>query len=451
MPRAFSAASLSMRGVGSRPSGGAGKGVVWMATAGDGMDGLADPPDEVRCLLALAGGGPDEADMGAVAALGDCEAGWERVARAAVYNRVAPLAYGHLRESGLSRSVPRNALRVLESAYFRSLAGAVATRDPLAAVLRRFHEAGVPAIVLRGLALGERVYGDPALRPFFDTDLLVQTHAVPRAKRLLLDVGYHIEPHDVDPRYFEKHHLHLVFAGPTTVELHWALDHKYTPYAIDSAEVFVAASPGELAGAPAWWLSEEDLLLTLCVHLVKHCYYARYLPSGTDCLRHVLADGFLVWFADVDALVRRSGDTLDWEAVLDRARRWQISPVVSVALGLAVRWLHTPVPDEVLDAVPCVMAGGLERRLARRLLPSAGGDASLLSGEMRGDALFRPARLLDLLGYVAPPAAYVAWRYGAAGPLGLPLGYARHAVTAVAELGANGVDYLVYCRLRRRR
>jgi len=421
-----------------------------MATAGDGMDRPAGLPDEARCLLALAASGSDAAER-TIAALAQHQAAWERVARATVYNRVAPLAYVHLRDSGLSRTVPCTALRVLESAYFRALAGAVALRAPLAALLRGFHEEGVPAIVLRGLALGERVYGDPALRPFSDTDLLVHARDVPRAKHLLLDLGYRIEPHDVDPRYFEKHHLHLVFAGPTTVELHWALDHKYIPYAIDPAEVFATASPGEIAGVPALLLSAESLLLTLCVHLLKHCYYARYLSSAQGCLRQVLADGFLVLYADVDAVVRRNAETLDWRVIVDRARRWQIEPAVGVALGLVTRWFRTPVPDWVLDRLPPVMAGSLESCLAAKLFHSGGWGGVVRLGEMRPDALFRPARFFDLLNYVAPSPAYIAWRYGATGPVRLPLGYMCHAVTAAAEICESTFDYLLYCKIRRRR
>jgi len=422
-----------------------------MANVSDGERVLPDLANEVLCLLACVGTRFDETNLRTIAAFGQCEPDWSQIVRVAVYNRVAPLAYVTLRESGLGPAVPRQALRTLEVAYYHSLAGATAVRGNLAGLLHRFRQETIPALVLRGLLLGEQVYGDPALRPFSDTDLLVHARDVPRAKRLLLDLGYRIEPHDVDPRYFEKHHLHLVFAGPTTVELHWALDHKYTPYAIDPAEVFATASPGELAGVLALLLSAESLLLTLCVHLLKHCYYARYLSSAQGCLRQVLADGFLVLYADVDAVVRRNAETLDWRVIVDRARRWQIEPAVGVALGLVTRWFRTPVPDWVLDRLPPVMAGSLESCLAAKLFHSGGWGGVVRLGEMRPDALFRPARFFDLLNYVAPSPAYIAWRYGATGPVRLPLGYMCHAVTAAAEICESTFDYLLYCKIRRRR
>jgi len=422
-----------------------------MANVSDGERVPPDLANEVLCLLVCVGTRSDEMNLRTIAAFGQREPDWSQIVRAAVYNRVAPLAYLNLRESELGHAMPRQALRTLEVAYYQSLAGATAVRGNLAGLLHRFRQETIPALVLRGLLLGEQVYGDPALRPFSDTDLLVHKRDVPRAKRLLLDLGYRIQPHDIDACYFEKHHLHLVFAGPATVELHWALDHKYTPFAIDCAEVFATTSPGELAGVPALLLSAESLLLTLCVHLLKHCYYARYLSSAQDCLRQVLADGFLVLYADVDAVVRRNAETLDWRVIVDRARRWQIEPAVGVALGLVTRWFRTPVPDWVLDRLPPVMAGSLESCLAAKLFQSDGQGGVVRLGEMRPDALFRPARLFGLLNYVAPSPAYIAWRYGTTGPVRLPLGYMCHAVTAAAEICENTFDYLLYCRIRRRR
>ena len=75
-----------------------------------------------------------------------------------------------------------------------------------------------------------------------------------------------------------------------------------------------------VAGEEALGLTPEDLLLYLAVHLAVH---------------HGLAG--LLWYWDLFLVLDRWRDTLEWEAVVERASRWRVRVALYFALlGLAI-------------------------------------------------------------------------------------------------------------------
>jgi hypothetical protein len=370
------------------------------------------------CAAALRG---DAASWHIVEACADGVPDWAQIACLAVQNRVGPLVYSSLRSAGLGTLVPRTAMRELETSYFQSFAYCSLVERAVREMLARMGQEGLAVILLRGLALGETIYGDPALRPFSDMDLLIRREDLPRAKTILFDLGYRLPFGSVDARYFERNHLHLqLVKGGEVVELHWALDHKYTSFQIDYGEVFQDATAGRVAGVEALCLSPEDLLLTLCIHLVKHCTYSRNIPPGPELLDRVLADGFLILYCDVVALLRRAGTDLDWAAVVEKARRWQVESTVQPALAATARLFEAPVPSSVLTSLPAPKVGRLERAIrsstAAASLDGPHHDGHSFFAKWRdacASLVFRPVRALDLCEYLWPPAAFVAKRYGA--------------------------------------
>ena len=75
-------------------------------------------------------------------------------------------------------------------------------------LLRAFEQAGIDAVVLKGLALIARFYRDPGLRPMADVDVLVPPSDVERASELAVSLGWH-------PRYrLTPAFLRVKHAGP---------------------------------------------------------------------------------------------------------------------------------------------------------------------------------------------------------------------------------------------
>jgi hypothetical protein len=385
---------------------------------------------------------------------------WEWIVRVALQNRVGPLLYLTLRETGLHTLVPAKEMKQLENSYYLGLSRSTLFEQAVREVLLRFEEAGIGVILLRGLVLGETIYKDPALRPFSDMDLLIRKQDLARGREALLDLGYR-SAHSIDEKYFERNHLHLQYLrreGGVVAELHWALDHKYTVFNIDYTEIFDEALSGQLAGVEALLLPPENLLLSLCIHLIKHCYYTKYILPRPDFVELILSSG-LILYCDIAEVIRHYGPDLDWDLVVREARHWQVEPAVQPALASVAQLFDAPVPQAVLESLPPPKTGWLEGKILALAVEDLKGKraASRPSHplrkllDLRSDLMFRPVRTLDLLHYLWPAPRFVARRYNASNPMLVPLYYGLHLCKALGEVFLNLVDLVYYTRLKRHR
>jgi hypothetical protein len=267
----------------------------------------------------------------------------------------------------------------------------------LGRVLRRCRAAGLPVIVLKGPALAETVYPEPALRPFSDLDLLVRP-----ADRLAMDVLLR----DLGHRRLADEHtweFDIAWDGATLyeapagvhVDLHWSLltepRFAWSPGA--QAGVWERAVPLTVAGETALQLGREDLVLHLATHLAVH---------------HSLAGTLRYW--DLALVLERWGADLDWPVLLARIADWRVRRAVFFALRGAHGLFDAPVPPAVLAALrprgPRAAAlAALLRAVAPARLPRLEYLLTLLLAD----------RARDLRGALRqalwPPAAWLQARY----------------------------------------
>ena len=351
----------------------------------------------------------------------DAQSAWAEFVRQAERNRLAPLAYVHLKPLADAVPVPEAALRALRNAYGRALQSAELHHTELQRLLGFFRAAAVPAIVLRGLGTGRRFYGDTALRPFTDLDLLVPRDALRAARGRLERAGYALLDPRLPPRYFERYHLHVAYRHPESgimVELHHAVDHRYTPFLIDYAAVFRDAG-GDEVPAP----SREHTFLLDAVHLVKHVIGLPYTKDGGDALKQVRDEGCLILLLDLALqlpALRRS-----WPAVRETAARWNVERELAAVLRPLAALLGN-APD-----ARSVAPSAAERALYRAL-PALG--AKLAGRHPAG--MFRPARALDLWRYAFPGRRWLRAAYRAPIVVSAPVHPLRVASTVLANFAA---------------
>src|SRR5262245_37865064 len=84
---------------------------------------------------------------------------------------------------------------------------------------------------------------------------------------------------------------------------------------VDQDGLWRRARPFALAEGRSLALCPEDMLL----HLVLH------LTLGSDFAR-------VLWYADIDALIRRYANDLDWARIVDEAARWRIRALLDWSL-----------------------------------------------------------------------------------------------------------------------
>ena len=279
----------------------------------------------------------------------------------------------------------------------------------LAALLDAFDGAAIPVIPLKGPHLAEALWEDPGLRPFTDLDLLVRRADVPRAVELLGTLGYRALEWERPLAYELAHATAAVFvpaaADPSAfpVDLHWDLvgfPAGARPHGLDVEEVWARAERAEAGGRPVLRLAREDLLLYLALHLAVH---------------HPLAGA--AWEPDVALLLRRHGGDLDWERVVERARRWSVSGAVYLALRLVEERFSPGVPAAVF---PRLRPRGPRGLLLDRIGPRGWRPehlVALLVLDRTGDLA------QALLTAACPPPDWVRSRYGTRSAL---QGYRAH-------------------------
>lgn len=150
--------------------------------------------------------------------------------------------------------------------------------------------AGVPTFPLKGPALALALWGDPALRPSRDIDLLVPAADAEHAAGLLERRGYRREP--LSDGVARQIHLHDADRG-LVVDLHWNVTGAEMPFALPVAALWadrrrLATAAGELALLPAPWLALASALYLLkeyprveLVYLLDLWRLLATAPSGT--------------------------------------------------------------------------------------------------------------------------------------------------------------------------
>ena len=189
----------------------------------------------------------------------------------------------------------------------------------LARLLERFEGERIPVIPLKGPALAEALYPDPALRPGTDLDLLIRRETLERVDDLLLGLGYRRRPDAHSFQFDLSFDRATLYEAPSGihVDLHWGLvsDPRYSWGERESLTVWDRAVRVRVAGRNALGLGPEDLFLYLAVHLAVH---------------HALTG--LLWYYDLFLVLERRAGALDWEVLVERASRWRVRSALYFAL-----------------------------------------------------------------------------------------------------------------------
>lgn len=270
-------------------------------------------------------------------------ADWNEIAELAVRQGVAPLLFKHIKTSNTKADVPDTAWKRLRMAYFASAEWDRRLYRDLQTVIRCLRTRGIKVIVLKGAFLAEAVYGDAALRPMGDLDLMVRRAELPKAQTALLNAGSVLQEATCKASR-RRRSMGLWLSGGVAVDLHWTIVSASGSLSIDPDGLWARARPARIAAVNVLALSPEDLLLHLCVH-------ASFKDRFGNGLRHL---------CDITETIRCYQPEMDWEQVAERAREWGASRYVGLSLVLALELLGAAVPNGVLEQL---VPGGLDPRV----------------------------------------------------------------------------------------
>lgn len=201
---------------------------------------------------------------------------WQAVGRLPGKGPLIPLLYDTVRGEGL---VPAPIEEEWREVYYHSLLRSTRFFHQVTRVLRALKDVDCPVVVLKGAALAETVYGDGALRPMVDVDLLVPPSGVRAAEAVLTRLGYVPQLADPWPGFSQRYQNSMAYLHPSgrplpwMVGLHWHLFDVPYYRRIRPEGWFGRAQPARVAGVDTLVPSPEDHLVYLCGHLALHHQY----------------------------------------------------------------------------------------------------------------------------------------------------------------------------------
>ncbi len=293
-------------------------------------------------------------------------------------------------------------------------------RSELTAILRACRNRDLACAPLRGLALGEKLYGANALRPTGDIDLLVRRQDLPIIADLLAGLSYAGMEHR--PGFAGSFAYTLEFVkdrhGWVVVEPHWTL--AYPPFtdALDMEQVWSRCRRGRVAGIETWLLGDEDLLVHLCCHILHH-------GNNTP----------LLWWQELDLLIRQAGTSLDWDTVTEIAGQSGQSFFVAEVLRTIRSQFQTPIPPIAFDRLTAASSIPPMTNLLATAPRLNGREEFAQFVSLPG---FR-VKLRYAFGLLFPSPVYMVRRYGLTSRTQLGLSY----LTRLASICWDGLNWAI--------
>ncbi|MFC7452118.1 nucleotidyltransferase domain-containing protein [Insolitispirillum peregrinum] len=214
---------------------------------------------------------------------------WDAFVAGAARHRVEPLV---LRGAALvaAGSIPASAVRVLQTRVRQGTLGGLKQLGELLRLLGELTAAGIPALVIKGLPLSQKLYGDPFQRSAGDIDLLVPPDRYAEAHQVLISAGYlRLDSGDtvLPSRAVQSHSKDFSYRrGELVLELHVRLGEDPSSPEASFDVLWHRRDEVMLAGSPVACLGQADLLPYLLDHGARH---------GWDRL---------CWLADIALLLR---------------------------------------------------------------------------------------------------------------------------------------------------
>jgi hypothetical protein len=230
------------------------------------------------------------------------------------------------------------------------------------ALVTRLSQAGIPALVLKGIPLALTAYPHLATRPMSDADILIPPDQAPIAARVLEDAG--LTPHPYG-------------AWPPQINAGKAFVHR------DGWEVDVHTRVMRTNWAPE---AESDMWRA-GVPLLLHDVQAT-APALEDQLLHVLVHGLprnpmppIRWIPDA-MMILRNQRTFDWGRFDAQVRRRGLVLIARTALTYLRTEFDAPVPAAVMRSLERHPVGLKERiELRGHLIAGVPGMAAGVFGD----------------------------------------------------------------------
>ena len=218
------------------------------------------------------------------------------------------------------------------------------------------------------------LYRDPALRRMVDIDILVRPADYEKVAAYLVDVGYY-RPHSVEKVVKERRYHHGQFVkGAVMIEVHKHLAQKRR-FRINSDNIWKRAILVSIEGADALRMSNEDIILHLCLHMAYHKFVI--------CL---------IWWTDLYEFLKKFAADIDWDYIVEKAIEQRMRTAVYFSLYFARKIMNADIPGVVLQKLE---VSPIRKKLIALFLDESRLDLYRFSGKSRAYQLVLELFLID--------------------------------------------------------
>ena len=259
---------------------------------------------------------------------------WDVFNNLVKFHKVGALIQNKFCES-YEEYLPENTVSLLKQTARLNAAGILLLSSELIKISHKLHVNHIPVLAMKGLAISHWLYDSPGLRSSGDIDLLINSKNWKSALTCMKKLGYEMSPiadRLVPDSRFSKQfiqaqkdvsfkHKH----NSTYVELHWRFAPNNDVFPLEFDKAWDARTEFDIRGNSISQLSDEMHAVYLCYHGARH---------GWDKL---------FWLYDIALLML--SDKTDWNVILEIAKEYKATISLGLALVLASRVFHVPVPE----------------------------------------------------------------------------------------------------------
>lgn len=273
---------------------------------------------------------------------------WSTFGQRAISDGLAPILYHRLKQEP-ANTIPSESLNQLKRNYYQTLSINHIRLTELRRLGQLLQTQNIRLLVLKGGALAQTVYADPALRFMGDLDVAVPPDQGQKALERLRADGYivHDEEEGIDDSADDQTLLHqqgwhirlakTVLGKKIELEFHWPARQTVLVQQVahlDVSQLWETAVPLDKT-ANLWQPAAPMMLLHLCLHTgLQH----RFNDLG---LRHYL---------DIHRLITHYQPGADfWLSFVTLAQKTGVTQLSYFCLWLTQQLLTTEIPELVLQ------------------------------------------------------------------------------------------------------
>jgi hypothetical protein len=286
---------------------------------------------------------------------------WETVFSKAEQHGVAPLVYLNLCQGeGLGLEIPESIVNRYRLFAMRNTVRKEQRVQRTLQALEYFNAQSIDVMLIKGAALDLLVYGHAMLITSNDIDFVLKRRREELSPDEIQQIMNDLHQSGIEFDFYSHHDVTINGALP-----------------VDFERIWQEASRIDYRGQPAWLMSPEDMLISVCINSCRKRYFR--LKSLLDI-----------------AETLRKMDAIRWDLVVEKSRQYDCQNIVYTALLVSRETLGCALPPGALHSLGVnPLRAGLINSMVRFLiryssLPAAPNAGRSLLGKQLHASLVLP-------------------------------------------------------------